>query len=81
MGEGPSRWMSFKYIKLFNNIDTVTGYCEHCNEEAVLVALVSEFYRCTNCGNDTKQYINGSIKYLKLTEEDQKWLKNQKHSE
>jgi len=73
--------MSFKDIKLFNNIDTVTGYCEHCNEEAVMVAIVTEFYRCTNCGNDTKQYINGSIRYLKLDDNDKQWLKNQRHSE
>ena len=73
--------MSFKEIKLFNNIDTVTGYCENCNEEAVMVAIVTEFYRCTNCGNDTKQYINGSIRYLKLDDNDKQWLKNQRHSE
>ena len=73
--------MSFKDIKLFNNIDTVTGYCEHCNEEAVMVAIVTEFYRCTNCGNDTKQYVNGSIRYLKLDDNDKQWLKNQRHSE
>jgi uncharacterized protein (DUF983 family) len=70
----------FKSIKLFNNIDTVNGVCEHCHEEAVLVAIVPEFYRCTNCGEDTKQHINGSIRYLKLDDRDKEWLKNQKHS-
>ena len=34
-----------------------------------------QFYRCTNCGHDTKQHINGSIRYLKLDELDKKWLK------
>ena len=72
--------MTFKTIKLFNNIDTVNGFCEHCHEDTVLVGLVPEYYRCTNCGEDTKQHVNGSIRYLKLSEVDKEWLKNQ-HSE
>ena len=65
-------------IKAFNNIDTVQGVCENCEEETILVGIVTEFYRCTNCGEDTKQYINGHIKYLKLSNEDQEWLKRQR---
>jgi len=42
-----------KLYKVFNKIDTVHGFCEECEEEAILVAIVSEFYRCTNCGHDT----------------------------
>ena len=64
-----------KSIKLFSKIDTVHGMCEECQEEAILVAIVSEFYRCTNCGHDTKQHINGSIRYLKLEESDKKYIK------
>ena len=73
--------MTFKAIRLFNNIDTVNGHCEYCGEECILVAIVPDFYRCTNCGEDTKQYINGSIKYLKLNDNDKEWLKRQKASE
>ena len=65
-----------KTIKLFNKIDTVHGHCEECEEEAILVAIVQEFYRCTNCGHDTKQHINGRIRYMSLTEEDKKFIKN-----
>jgi len=36
--------------KAFANIDTVHGHCEECEEDSILVAIVSEFYRCTNCG-------------------------------
>jgi hypothetical protein len=36
---------------------------------------------CQHCGEDTKQYINGSIRYIKLTQEDEQWLKRQKVSE
>ena len=64
-----------KLNKLFTNIDTVNGICEECQDEAILVAIVSDFYRCTNCGHDTKQHINGSIRYLKLDEADKKWIK------
>ena len=64
-----------KLTKLFTNIDTVNGICEECQDEAILVAIVSDFYRCTNCGHDTKQHINGSIRYLKLDESDKKWIK------
>lgn len=65
----------FKSIKLFNKIDTVHGYCEYCNEQAIMVAIVSEFYRCTNCGEDTKQHINGRIRYMQLTDSDVDYIK------
>ena len=70
--------MSIKTFKLFSKIDTVTGHCEHCDQEAILVAIVTEFYRCTNCGSDTRQHINGSIRYLELSERDKEWLKQYK---
>ena len=63
-------------MRAFSNIDTVHGVCEECNEDTILVAIVSEFYRCTNCGHDTRQHINGSIRYLKLTEDDKEFIKN-----
>ena len=59
----------------FSKIDTVHGHCEDCDEDAILVAIVSEYYRCTNCGSDTRQHVNGSIRYLKLNESDKKWLR------
>ena len=65
-----------KAVKYFQKIDTVHGVCEECEEEAILVAIVSEFYRCTNCGHDTKQHINCRIRYLKLDESDKKWIKD-----
>ena len=60
----------------FHNIDTVTGYCHDCQEDSILVAIVSEFYRCTNCGCDTKQHINGKIRYIRLTDEEKEYLRN-----
>ena len=64
-------------FKVFQKIDTVVGVCEECTEETILVAIVSEYYRCTNCGHDTKQHVNGSIRYLKLEEKDKEWLRKQ----
>ena len=70
--------MSVKTFQLFNKIDTVTGHCEHCDETAILVAIVTDFYRCTNCGSDTRQHINGKIRYLQLSERDKEWLRQYK---
>ena len=63
-------------IKAFNNIDTVQGVCENCEEETILVAIVQEYYRCTNCGHDTKQHINGRIRYMQLSDSDRNFIKN-----
>jgi len=69
--------MSKKIIiqKAFANIDTVHGFCEQCEEETILIAIVQDYYRCTNCGHDTRQHINGSIRYLKVTENDKAYIK------
>ena len=58
------------------HIDTVAGICPECEEDTILIAIVTDYYRCTNCGHDVRQYVNGSIKYLKLDNEDKKWLKD-----
>jgi len=59
-------------------VRTVHGHCPECGEETMLVSVVTDYYRCTFCGEDTKQYINGSIKYLKLSSEDYEWLEKQR---
>jgi len=64
-------------IMLSNRIDTVMGICSECEEDTVLVAVVSDYYRCTSCGFDNRQHVNGKISYLKLTEEDKQFLKKQ----
>ena len=70
--------MSKKIIiqKAFANIDTVHGYCEECEDESILVSIVTDFYRCTNCGCDTRQHVNGSIRYLKLSESDKAYIRD-----
>ena len=61
-------------VKKFKSYLRIDEYCEECDEDAILVAIVSEFYRCTNCGADTRQHINGSIRYMKLSESDKVFL-------
>tara|TARA_R110001592_G_scaffold356016_1_gene657260 strand:- start:96 stop:323 length:228 start_codon:yes stop_codon:yes gene_type:complete len=48
------------------DIDVVKGICPYCEQYTALVSLVKTYYRCTTCGEDTEQYVNGSIKYLPL---------------
>ena len=71
--------MSKKVIiqKAFANIDTVHGFWEQCEEETILIAIVQDYYRCTNCGHDTRQHINGSIRYLKISEKDKEYIKQE----
>ena len=57
------------------SIDTVVGVCENCEEDTVLVAVVTDYYRCTTCGADTRQHINGSIRYIRLSESDKEYLR------
>ena len=64
-----------KLYKIFQKIDTVHGFCEECEEDSILVAIVQDYYRCTNCGHDTRQHINGRIRYMSLTESDVKFIK------
>jgi len=64
-------------IMFTSRIDTVMGTCSECEKDTILVAVVSDYYRCTSCGHDNRQYINGKISYLKLTDEDKKFIKIQ----
>tara|TARA_Y100001937_G_scaffold113728_1_gene162743 strand:+ start:59 stop:277 length:219 start_codon:yes stop_codon:yes gene_type:complete len=59
-------------------IDTVHGICPSCEEDTLLVAIVTDFYKCTQCGEETRQYINGSIKYLRLDEKDREFVQKAK---
>ncbi len=56
-------------------IDNVLGICPECKEKAFLVAIVQDYYRCTNCGEDTRQFVNGVIKYMRLNNEDKEYIK------
>jgi uncharacterized protein (DUF983 family) len=42
----------------------VNGTCPTCTEESIFVSLYKTIYRCTNCGADIEQKINGKISYM-----------------
>jgi len=46
------------------NTELVTGHCPECNLDTILVGIQQSFYRCTNCGEDIEQKVNGVIKYM-----------------
>ena len=53
-------------------------HCPECGDETILIAIVTDYYRCTSCGEDTRQYVNGSIKYLKLDDRDMEFIEKEK---
>ena len=44
--------------------EVVNGTCPTCTSEAVFVSICSSIYRCTNCGTDLEQKVNGVISYI-----------------
>jgi hypothetical protein len=40
------------------------GRCPYCESLTQLVSLRPGFFRCSNCHEITKQYVNGKIAYL-----------------
>ena len=50
--------------KIKFNTEVVKGLCPECDQDTLLVSLVPDFYRCSLCGNDLKQHINGKISYM-----------------
>ena len=47
--------------------EIVSGHCPECEMYTILVGLQRAFYRCTNCGYDVEQKVNGGvIKYMRI---------------
>ncbi len=44
--------------------EIVNGKCPNCNFDVVLISLASDHFRCTTCGSDLEQKINGKITYI-----------------
>jgi len=42
----------------------VNGHCPMCSEESIFVSVYKTIYRCTSCGGDIEQKINGKISYM-----------------
>ena len=44
--------------------EIVNGRCPHCNFDVILVSLASDHFRCTTCGTDLEQKVNGKISHI-----------------
>ncbi len=42
----------------------VNGNCPVCTEESIFVSIHKTVFRCTTCGADIEQKINGKISYM-----------------
>jgi uncharacterized protein (DUF983 family) len=52
--------------KLNVEAQVTNGTCPHCAELSIFVSINPEIFRCTTCGADCRQYINGKISYLPI---------------
>ena len=48
------------------NAEIVNGLCPTCAENSIFVSLCVNRYRCTTCGADLEQKINGVISYIPI---------------
>ena len=49
--------------KMFST-EIVHGTCPECSQKTLLVGIANSYYRCSACGMDLEQQINGVIKYI-----------------
>ena len=52
--------------------EIVNGKCPNCNFNVVLISLASDHFRCTTCGIDLEQKINGKISYIPVMASNEK---------
>jgi uncharacterized protein (DUF983 family) len=45
----------------------VNGICPMCTEESIFVSVHKTIFRCTTCGSDIEQKVNGKISYMPHT--------------
>ena len=46
------------------SVDTIIGRCPHCSNEAVLISIVQECYKCTVCEEYKQTYMKRQFKYI-----------------
>ena len=47
----------------------VTVKCSECLSKTLLVGIANSYYRCSNCGMDLEQKVNGVIKYIEANKD------------
>lgn len=50
------------------------GRCPCCETLTPFLFLQKEFYRCATCGEEVKQFVNGVIKYMPVTQNEKTFL-------
>ena len=55
-----------KAMKL--SAEIVNGVCPTCTRHTVLISICAHNFRCTNCGTDMEQKVNGVISYIPITD-------------
>ena len=48
------------------NTAIVNGICPACSTNSIFISLEAAVYRCTTCGHDLEQKINGKISYIPI---------------
>jgi len=48
--------------------EVTNGTCPICDETTVFVSIFSTIYRCISCGADTKQEVNGHIRFMPIAQ-------------
>jgi len=46
--------------------EVVNGMCPTCQANVIFVSIAQSIYRCTNCGTDLEQKVNGVIQYIPI---------------
>ena len=44
--------------------ELVNGRCPNCTNDVIFISFCKDFFRCTVCGADLEQKINGKISYI-----------------
>ena len=57
------------------NVRVEWGRCPYCLAVTQLLSLHANYFRCSNCNETTRQYVNGHIAYLPI--ENKRDLKNE----
>ena len=55
-----------KAMKL--SAEIVNGVFPTCTRHTVLISICAHNFRCTNCGTDMEQKVNGVISYIPITD-------------
>ena len=54
------------FSKINLKTEVVTGMWPTCNQESVMISIVTDKYRCISCGENLEQKVNGVISYLPI---------------